>query len=98
MADWLIDSGKRAATFQLPTLKGWEFLAAGGSQRNGTSDLLWENAAGVVSIWVMRDGKRAATLPLPAMKGWEFETAGDFNGDGDADLIWQKRTASWASG
>jgi hypothetical protein len=67
----------------------WNLVAVGDFTRDGTTDLVWQNTAGVLGGWVMGNNNRAATLDLPAFEGWTAIGTGDFNGDGTSDILWQ---------
>ncbi|HEX4332106.1 MAG TPA: VCBS repeat-containing protein [Usitatibacter sp.] len=58
--------------------------------RDGMSDLVWQNADGRVAAWTMQGLSVAQAAELIAAgSGWSVVAAGDFNGDAKADLVWQ---------
>ena len=74
-----------------PPAAGWNLIASGDFNGDGTDDLMWQNAAtGATSEWLMApDGGMASNPCTPAAPGWDVVATGDFNGDGTTDLMWQ---------
>ena len=71
----------------------WVPVGAGDLDRNGTTDILWQNLAdGRLSFWrmagtVMRDGTvLVSSRPDTA---WKVRALADFDVDGHLDLVWQ---------
>jgi hypothetical protein len=71
-----------------PHPTGWAPVATGDFNHDGTSDVLWFNAAtGDVDLWTMAGGHWAASQDIgshPA--GWLPAPSGDFNHDGTTDV------------
>jgi Ca2+-binding RTX toxin-like protein len=69
---------------------------------DGTSDILWRNASGVVAIWEMGDGYRTGTTAFADPGGtWGISGVGDFNADGTSDILWRNASgvvAVWEMG
>ena len=98
MVHWLIDGGRRSASGVLPTIKA-ELLTTGDFNDDGTTDVLWQNAAGAVSAWEMDGGKRIATLQLPSLNGMgtRGERRFQWRWNDRPDLA-EQRSAAWANG
>jgi autotransporter passenger strand-loop-strand repeat protein len=57
---------------------------------DGTSDVLWRNAAGEVDTWLMNNGQMAGgTVVSSVSSAWQFAGAGDITGNGTSDVVWQ---------
>ena len=83
-----------------PPVGGWNLIASGDFNADGTDDLMWQNAAtGATSEWLMAGGGVASNPFTPAAPDWDVVATGDFNGDGMVDLMWQNAlngaTAEW---
>ena len=69
---------------------GWLPIATGDYNADGTSDVLWFNAATRnVDLWKIQNGKWAGSVDVgthPA--GYVPSASGDFNGDGASDVLW----------
>ena len=70
----------------------WTPIAGGDFNGDGTTDVMWQNGAGLVAEWFMGNGTRQGTMTLQNMAGFTFHQSGDFNGDGTDDVLW------WGSG
>ena len=78
-----MDEGKRIATLQLPSLKGWTFAGQPAtSTTTGRRISSGRNGAGVVGEWLMRDFGRAATMELAGHEG--------LGSDCDRRLQWRR--------
>jgi hypothetical protein len=80
----------------------WEIRATGDLNRDGFSDLIWQNAAnGQMAVWYMAGSTRLGTDYLHAIGGavnepdldWKIVAAADMNNDADVDLVWHHRTS-----
>ena len=69
---------------------GWKVVGTGDFNGDGKTDILFENASGVVAIWFM-NGIQVASLgnPPAATAAWSVVGTGDFNGDGYSDILWR---------
>src|SRR5262249_2389969 len=67
----------------------WKVIAVGDFNKDGTTDVIWDNGAGVEGGWLMGNGVRAGTLQLPFFPGWTVVATGDFNRDGNTDILWK---------
>jgi probable HAF family extracellular repeat protein len=58
---------------------------------DGTSDMLWQDVLGDVTLWVMSGGsiKSSALLGDVARIDWTIIGQRDFDGDGNADILWR---------
>jgi hypothetical protein len=71
---------------------------------DGTSDLMWRNAAtGAVAVWEMSGATQTNAYIAGGAPGeWSILGTGDFSGDGRDDIIWRNSTttavAVWANG
>jgi len=72
---------------------GWDLVAAGDLDRNGTDDLAFRNrVSGENAVWKM-DGFAATgefLTPVPDLN-WELRGIGDFKGDGSTELMWRRK-------
>jgi hypothetical protein len=79
---------------------GWQVVGTGDFNRDGNSDILWQqNGSGDIEIWEMngteRIGHARITNPNPG-PGWRAVGTGDFNLDGKADILWQNTSGEVA--
>ena len=59
-----------------------------------TTNVLWQNSNGDVSMWLVQNGQNAGSTELgqitPSSSGpWTALAVGDFNGDGNEDVLWR---------
>src|SRR5262245_57709675 len=92
--DPIFDSGAQSSGADLPNSHfvthfnfAWTAIASGDFNGDGTTDVLWQNADGLVAEWFMGNGTLQGTKTLQTMPGWTV-ASGDFNGDGTSDLMW----------
>ena len=79
---------------------GWNAIASGDFNGDGTDDILWQNAVGGTSEWLMSPAGGIASFPFtPPAAGWSVVATGDLNGDGTDDIMWKNdmtgSTAEW---
>ena len=79
---------------------GWNAIASGDFNGDGTDDILWQNALGGTSEWLMSPAGGIASFPFtPPAAGWSVVATGDLNGDGTDDIMWKNdmtgSTAEW---
>jgi hypothetical protein len=68
----------------------WTPLIGGDFNGDGNTDVLWQNADGLVAEWFMANGTLQGTKALLNMAGWTAQQSCDLNGDGTADLLWSR--------
>ena len=71
---------------------------------DGTSDILWRNAAGGLADWTIRGGAIASSSFLTSSgamvapdASWSVAGISDFNGDGKADVLWRNADGTLAT-
>ena len=71
----------------------WHLVASGDANRDGKSDLIWQESGGTLGVWEMNGTTPIAevglTNPGPT---WKVVGAADFNGDGRDDILLQNST------
>ncbi|CAN5288945.1 hypothetical protein BH10PSE4_BH10PSE4_08790 [soil metagenome] len=69
----------------------WRLVATADFNGDGTSDLMFRDAVGLVDIWASAGGAFAPhqTIVAGVPSDWQVASVGDFNGDGKSDLIWR---------
>src|SRR5262249_59525056 len=72
-----------------PWDNSWQLIARGDYNLDGFTDVIWENASGVLGGWLINNDQLAGTLTLPSFPGWNVVAGGDFNRDGNTDIMWQ---------
>jgi hypothetical protein len=83
-------TGGVGSMLSAPPAGGWNQIASGDFNGDGTDDVMWQNAAtGATSEWLMANGGVANNPFTPAAPDWDVVATGDFNGDGTVDLMWQ---------
>ncbi|XYI00245.1 FG-GAP repeat domain-containing protein [Sorangium sp. So ce1128] len=98
IAIWLMEGSQLLAPGPVipgPSGHGWEVASVTDVDRDGVSDLLWNNAEqNLITIWLM-DGSQLLALgpitPGPAGEGWVAITAQDANRDGMGDVFWNNK-------
>ena len=71
---------------------GYSVVGVGNFTGNGTSDILWQDAAtGDVDEWLINNGKWAGSIDLGGHPGnFQVAGAGAFvNGNATSDILWQ---------
>ena len=75
-------TGGAGSLLGTPPVGGWNLIASGDFNGDGTDDLMWQNAGtGATSEWLMAGGSVASNPFTPAAPGWNVVAAGDLNGD-----------------
>jgi ELWxxDGT repeat protein len=79
----------------------WTEIGAGDFNKDGHSDILWQNAStGQASIWEMSGATLIGGGPVSPNPGpsWKAIGTGDFSGDGFSDgILWQNTSTGQAS-
>jgi len=74
-------------------VSGWNIVAALDLNRDGFTDLIWQNSSGIAQVWYLGGASRAQITGAALLNGgattWKIVAAGDLNKDGVPDLIWQ---------
>jgi hypothetical protein len=78
----------------------WMLTHSGDFNGDGTTDLVWRNAAtGETALWLMVDGRMEQGAIVMADADWRVTHVADFDGDGRSDLLWHDaatgQTAIW---
>ena len=73
-----------------PHPTGWLPVSTGDYNNDGTSDVLWFNAANLdVDLWKIQNGKWSGSVDIgPHPAGYQLGASGDFNADGTSDVLW----------
>jgi hypothetical protein len=88
--DWLTTAG--------PT--GWSIAATGDLNRDGRTDVLWQNdTTQQVTVWYMGGpgGNTMTSFAWVAMSGtagWRLASVADINRDGVLDILWQHNSTA----
>ena len=72
----------------IPTI--WRIAGTGDFNGDGTTDILWHDAYGDVTIWMMSAGSIAQGVSVGNLPtNWSIVGTGDFDGDGITDILWR---------
>lgn len=79
----------------LGAMVGWQMVGSGDFNRDGQSDILWQNPiTGEARVSLMAGTTVARNVSLGFVDtAWEMSGTGDFNKDGQSDILWQNRTS-----
>jgi hypothetical protein len=73
----------------------WIIIGSGDFNRDGKTDILWEQAGGSHLVWLMNGTRLASTVRLPVVATtWKAAATGDFNSDHNPDIVWQSFTGA----
>jgi hypothetical protein len=93
---WVMDGAELAQGLPLTPGSieaGWRIGATGDFNRDGRTDILWQEvASGRLVAWVMDGTVRQSVLsitPAPTGPEWRVAGTGDFNQDGHIDIVFQ---------
>ncbi len=75
--------------FAMPA--SWRLVASADFNRDGKSDILWQNTSGTMNVWLMNGLTYTTnrTITPAAPTGWKTVGAADFNTNNVADLLLQ---------
>jgi hypothetical protein len=57
--------------------------------KDGKSDILWQNTSGATTIWQMNGGNATPGPVYNVDPSWKAIGTGDFNADNKSDILWQ---------
>lgn len=97
LAIWYDANTSRQAFPAVVADDGMQVKAVADFNRDGRADLLWQNAAGQVTIWYGGDPATAAIVGTQGST-WQIAGASDLDGDGFADLLWKSTGGTPAAG
>ena len=89
VAAWFMGNGNIQGTAAIQNMAGWTAVATGDFNHDGTADVMWKNASGLVAEWFMGSGAIQATAAVQNMPGSDAIASGDFDGDGNTDVLWR---------
>ena len=73
--------------------QNWQVAGVGDFDGDGSSDILWRNAATGENYMYPMDGKtilgQEGYLRTVADQSWQVKGTGDYDGDGNADVLWR---------
>jgi hypothetical protein len=97
LAVWYDANTSRQAFPAVVADDGMQVKGVGDFNHDGRTDLLWQNAAGQVTIWYGGDPATAAIVGTQGST-WQVAGTGDLDGDGFADLLWKSTGGTPAAG
>jgi FG-GAP-like repeat len=89
--EWIMSGGNWEASAQPGSIpSGYSVAGVGDFTGDGTSDILWYDAAtGDTQQWLINNGGWAGTVELGSHPGnYQIAGVGDFTGDGVDDVLW----------
>jgi hypothetical protein len=97
---WLMSGTTRLTSINTtPAIAGgtWQVVGTGDIDRNGTTDLFFEDGDGNLGYWALDTGSNLVNAgplnPSNAGPGWRIVAVGDFNHDSKPDLLFQHSTS-----
>ena len=88
---WLMRGYARGSTLNLgTTFRSQSIVGVADFNRDGNSDILWQNSTGARFIWLMNGKTRLSTVNIGNLStAWTFAGAADLNGDARPDILLQ---------
>jgi hypothetical protein len=102
VAVWVLKGTTIAQAVDLGTVPlTWTIAGIGDFDGNGSSDILFTDAAGDVAIWLMETDPNLVQVLSTTIVGnvgttWSVAHTGDYSGNGKADILWEDTSGNVA--
>jgi hypothetical protein len=102
VAVWVLKGTTIAQAVDLGTVPlTWTIAGIGDFDGNGSSDILFTDAAGDVAIWLMETDPNLVKVLSTTIVGnvgttWSVAHTGDYSGNGKADILWEDTSGNVA--
>jgi type VI protein secretion system component Hcp len=94
---WLLANNALVATRPIGSAGGYTIVGTGDFNRDGTSDLLFQDASGQVGDWIVRNSQYSSYINVGNAGNFKVAGSGDFNGDGTSDIVFQDASGNVAN-